>query len=568
MPNVHINPVFVRVFTVLAEISVRGGLLSLALLFLLPSGLLAQQERLVLFTDKAGTAHSLERPLEFLSQRALDRRTRQGISLHQRDLPVSRVYTDSLRRLGADVLFTTKWLNGCVVRATPIVWAQIERQGFVRNMVAGARTGPRDFPEETSSPLSEDAPTPSSTRLMSIDYGTSFTQNNMLGLDTMHALGFKGNSMRIGVLDGGFILANTNPAFSSMKVIDTYDFVANEPKVYKGSSHGSQVLAIMAANLPGRVVGGAFEAEFCLYRTENNLSETRREEMNWLAAAERADSAGVDIIHSSLGYNIFFTNREQDYTFSQMDGNTTLITRAADLAAATGMLVVASNGNDGDIWWRKLTAPADGDSVLAVGAVDRDRSYLSFSSQGPTADGRIKPDVTAMGRGVAFTNVFGDPATGNGTSYSAPLVSSLAAGLWQALPHLNNWQLMELIRQSGSQANRPDSLKGFGIPSFSRAYYVVSALEDGAATPEKILIYPNPSDGEQLFLSSTDGLAGKKAYAEILNAEGKLLYSQQIDRLTSSHTLHHSSTPLRPGAYFLRLSVERKVFFSKFIVQP
>jgi subtilisin family serine protease len=280
-------------------------------------------------------------------------------------------------------------------------------------------------------------------RTQVLDYGLSTNQVSMIGADIMHQQGFTGKGMSIAVFDSGFRNAHLLPAFrhvfTSNRILATYDFVNKEESVYEDDEHGLRVFSAMAAYVPGQIIGTAYEAEYLLFRTEDASSEFRIEEINWLLAAEYADSAGVDVINSSLGYN-YFSNPGMNYSRADMDGNTALVTRAADMAAATGMLVVVSAGNEGDDPWQTVAAPADADSVLSVGAVDRDGLYATFSSRGPTADGRIKPEVVAQGRGTVLSAASGNTVSSNGTSYSSPVLAGMATGFWQAYPHLTNME--------------------------------------------------------------------------------------------------------------------------------
>jgi hypothetical protein len=289
----------------------------------------------------------------------------------------------------------------------------------------------------------------------------------------MHRQGFKGKGMLVAVFDAGFEnlpqLDAMRHLFVNGRILDTYNFVEDNGYVYgKGGDHGTKVLSTMAAYDPGKIIGTAPEASYLLYRTEDASSEYRIEEFNWLLAAERADSAGADVINSSLGYNNF-DDKSMSYTYEQMDGNTAYVTQAADMAAAVGMLVVTSAGNEGRGKWKYITAPADADSVLTVGAVDSKGSYAEFSSKGNTPDGRTKPDVVAKGAATTVVSPGNRVTVSNGTSFSSPLMAGFATSLWQAYPKLNNMEVIDILRRSGSQAQKPDSLLGYGIPDYERA---------------------------------------------------------------------------------------------------
>jgi serine protease AprX len=301
---------------------------------------------------------------------------------------------------------------------------------------------------------------------------------------------------------------------------------------------------------PGQIIGTAYEADYMLFRTEDASSEFRIEEINWLLAAEYADSAGVDVINSSLGYN-YFSNPAMNYSQSDMDGNTALITRAADMAAATGILVVVSAGNEGNDPWQTIAAPADADSVLSVGAVDRDSNYASFSSRGPSADGRIKPDLAAQGRGTALSAASGNTISSNGTSYSSPVLAGMAAGFWQAYPQLTNMQVIDYLKKSASQAEKPDSLLGYGIPDFDRAAALVES--DMKNAQETCRIWPNPATDNSLTLWINPRFKNETLTVQIFDATGRLIDTQTISRAAMQNILSLKPVLVR-GTYIIRVT--------------
>ncbi|MCS6832447.1 MAG: S8 family serine peptidase, partial [Flammeovirgaceae bacterium] len=459
---------------------------------------LGQQRQLVLFKDKTNSPYSLENPTQYLSLRAIARRQRQGIPIQRRDLPVNPSYVNELKNKGAKVLYTSRWLNGAVVEANASVLSSLQTLSFVKSV--GIPVG-----VVHTSHYAEHRPN-------DIDYGRAAAQNKMLGIDEMHRQGYKGKGIIIAVMDAGFERVKQNPLMTGIDILDTYDFVDNETDVYDDDSHGAKVLSTIAANGKGIMVGAAFEASFYLYRTEDVRSETRLEEVYWTIAAERADSLGADIISNSLAYSTFDAP-DISYTLENLNGDYALISQAADWAASTGMLVVTSADNLGYNTWRKISFPADADSVLAVGAVTPDGRRAGFSSVGNTVDNRIKPDVVALGENAYVLLSNGVPILASGTSYSAPQVAGLAAGLWQAFPHLSNMKLLEIIRLSGSQMSKPDSLLGYGIPHFTRAKelaaQVVTSSEKNMAL-QNVKAYPNPLRTPSIYLDFPDILLGKE----------------------------------------------------------
>jgi subtilisin family serine protease len=392
----------------------------------------------------------------------------------------------------------------------------------------------------------------------------------LLGVPALQEKGFKGKGVLIAVLDAGFSRANQvgylKHLFDEKRIIDTYDFITRDGNVYNDHFHGLNCLSTIAANQPGVMVGAAYEASFALYRTENELSETPYEEATWLIAAERADSLGADIISCSLGYNTFDDPRH-DYTIQDLDGKTALVTRAAQQAVRTGILVVNSAGNSGNDPWKFITSPADADSILAVGATYANRSYAPFSSIGPTADGRIKPDVSAQGVGTVIGNNIGEgfASTGNGTSFSAPQIAGLAAILWQAYPQLTTQQLITVIKKSGHLAANPDNMLGFGVPTIQVAEDIV--LRDypplGVEPTEasSISLYPNPTDA-YVSLRFAANLEGQSADIQLLNASG-VVVRQESKTIKPIVTIPIQT--LQGGIYFVRVSTRQGVRVLKFI---
>ncbi len=451
----------------------------------------AQFSRYIIrFKDKAGTPYSITDPSKFLSQRSIDRRTKFQIPVDQTDLPVTPAYIDSLRLAGSvTILNVSKWLNQvCILTTDAQALAKINSYSFVlATLPIAARMPGNILPVNKqftpgNAPFQSTAARPQSPADI-FDYGLAYPQVHMHNAEFLHNQGFRGEGMRLAIMDAGFYHYQSLPTFDSIRrnnqVIETWDYVANEASVDEDHPHGMNCFSTIAANLPGSFVGTAPKSNYYLYRTEDAGSEYPVEEQNFAAAAERADSLGVDVFSVSLGYNLF-DNSRFNYTYANMDGNTTMITRAADYAAAKGILVVAAAGNDGNGSWKYIAAPADGDSVLSVGAVNANKQPASFSAYGPTSDGRIKPDVAAVGQGAVIANqVTGQPSYNNGTSFACPILAGVATCLWQAFPEVNNMAIIEVLHRSGDKFNSPDDRTGYGIPDAKKAFvFLLKSLYD------------------------------------------------------------------------------------------
>jgi len=456
---------------------------------------LAPSKYRVTFSDKANTPYSTADPLEFLSPKAVDRRNKQGITLKQEDLPVDPVYINTILSYGFELLNRSKWFNSITVYTDDsTLLDSIKALPFVLGVdTLGKVKTSQEFQDKVIGVDkwdSEQVGLPSVTA--SAVYGQGFNQIAMLSGDILHGIGYNGEGLTIAVIDAGFRDADINPAFNHLftsgRVLGTWDFVDGNDSVYDNGQHGLWVLSIIASNISGVLVGVAPAASFYLLRTENTSSEYLIEEDNWVSAAEYADSAGVDIITTSLGYKTF-SDTNMNHSYADMDGNSTRISRGADKAAGKGMLIVNSAGNAGSSSWQYIVAPADGDSVLAVGSVDENENYSSFSSTGPSSDGRVKPNVAAMGEGTTTITTSGGTQTGSGTSFAAPLIAGLAACLWQAHPNAGSMEVFNAIQQSASQYSNPDDLLGYGIPNFMAAHYILAGIpvtndEDGDGVPD------------------------------------------------------------------------------------
>jgi len=466
--------------------------------------------------DKNNNPYSVSNPEGFLSQRAIDRRQRQNIQIDETDLPVSPQYVQQIDALyNVTVLYTSKWLNGLVINCTDIESLNtIADLPFVSSIikVKGQQLGIINKKLDIEIDSEELLPTPSkqsqySPKDNAIDYGYGYNQAQMLNVPYLHNKGFKGSGVHIAIIDAGFKNLDIVPGFDSIRangqILGTRDFVNPNSNIYNEHSHGMSVLSVIAANIPGQLTGVAPKASFWLIRSEDGNSESLLEECNWVVAAEFADSVGVDIINSSLGYTTF-DDPSQNHVYAQLDGNTAIATRGANIAAQKGILVVNSAGNSGNELWRYLGVPADGTYVLTVGATDEYGEYAPFSSIGPAANGQIKPDVSAQGYLTYLIISDGQVARGSGTSFSSPIIAGMAACLWEINPNLTRQEIYDIIVQSSSQYSKPDNYIGYGIPDMSVAYELACRLTVG----------PDPEDPLQVFVQFAQQEVFIRCYTE------------------------------------------------------
>lgn len=430
------------------------------------------------FADKANSQYAIDQPEQFLSNRAIQRRVKQGISIDSSDFPVSLIYLDSLKELGATIHSTSKWLNAASVLVNKEDLAKIEACTFVKSTKYVGKHLNKFLLLRREDKLRDSLP---EVFLMNNYYGHAEGQIRMLNGDFLHEKGYKGLNIWIAVLDGGFSNLDIMPFFDSLRtnnrLLNNRDFVDEDDYVFESSSHGSQVLSTMAANYPGLMVGTAPDATYTCLKTEDTRGEYLIEECNWVAALEYADSLGVDVINSSLGYTTF-SDPTMNYKYPNLDGKTGIATKAACMAGAKGMIVVNSAGNEGDSEWKHIDVPADAENILTVGAIKDNLERASFSSIGPAADGRIKPEVVALGQRVATASIYGAKVNhSRGTSFSSPIIAGLVAALWQAFPNATNKEIMQAIIQSSSQVDRPDNELGYGIPDFRLAFQLLQSRQ-------------------------------------------------------------------------------------------
>ncbi|UYZ64107.1 S8 family serine peptidase [Hymenobacter weizhouensis] len=501
------------------------------------------RRHLLYFQDKANSPYSLAQPQAYLSARAVQRRQRQGIAVQPRDLPVNPGYVAQVKAVpGAELWYTSRWFNAAVVACDSATLTRLQALPCVKTV----RTLNRGLPGTRKHGIAEQRP--DLRRGTRPQYGAAYAQNQQVGALQMHEAGFRGEGLHIAVFDSGFPGVDQAAPFAHLRqeqrLASTFNFVDKQANVFQRDQHGTRCLSVLAADQPGLFVGTAPKASYHLFITEDTGSEHPVEEMNWLLAAERADSAGVDIISSSLGYSTF-DYPSIDYTYNDLNGRTAISTRAATVAARVGMLVVNSAGNEGAHQWRYILAPADADSILTVGAVDSLSTYAGFSSRGPTADGRIKPNLAAMGAQTAVLTPDGAVVRGNGTSYACPVLAGVAAGFWQANPRLTAQQVISLLQRSGTRATAPDDEVGYGVPNFGRAYNLANPGTPlpvaGPAPRADLYIYPNPTKDNELYLQLSAPFRAQPLLVRIYDGRGSLVAEQKLAPTTASEV------QLQPG---------------------
>ena len=433
--------------------------------------------------DKQGSPYSIAHPSRFLSHKSIERRKRQGLELDSTDLPVSSRYLRQIEKTSAEairemkkrsaewtIIGTSRWNNTVLVRANDTTILQRIAALDCMRKAEHVWTSPDSIPRM----IRQKAHTSFNPwdSLKGEFYGCGKEQIEMLYGQRLHNIGMKGKGMTIAILDGGFQNADAIPALQHINIAGFKDFVfPNSLYFFQETDHGTKVLSALGSNEPQVLVGSAPEARYWLLRCEDQQTEQPVEEDYWAMAAEFADSLGVDLISSSLGYNDY-DNYPDYYHQHDLDGHTALISRTASMLAQKGIILVNSAGNSGMGPWKKIVFPADADHILTVGALNMERKNAPFSGVGPTQDGRVKPDVMALGSPTALISGRGTIVRDMGTSFSTPVVAGLVACLWQALPQKSALEIMDLVRKTCDSYEKPDNIYGYGIPNFWRAYMI------------------------------------------------------------------------------------------------
>ncbi len=517
------------------------------------------QDALVFLTDKEDVAASIANPISILTQDAIDRKTLQSTPIDARDVPVNEDYITQLKNSpGISVYAKSKWMNAVYVRGTQNDIEDLITAGFVSSVefmdkslnFRPGGTIPDKFAIENQQ-----------SRIV-YNYGDAANQTTMIRADYLHEQDFTGDGMVVAVLDSGFPNVMNNPAFSSIvaedRLLGTYDFALRQENVDGTGSHGARTFSDIGGFILDQFVGTAPEASFYLFRTEYGPTENPVEEAWWVEALERADSLGVDVVNTSLGYRAY-DNAAYDHSYEDLDGQTTIGARGANHAFDKGMILVTSAGNGGSSSFPTVGTPGDSPGMLTIGAVDSDGDYVSFSSIGPTVDGRVKPDVMAQGLNAAVVSQNGTVSTGSGTSFSSPIMAGAVASLWQARPEIPNGQIMQVVRESAHLFNNPTDEMGYGIPNFEDALTILLTLGlEDQLRAEQFALYPNPVK-TSVNVSFPNGVT--EADVSLYNIIGEQILTVKISNVTNWINL----SELGSGMYFATIKSNSKTNSFKLI---
>lgn len=515
----------------------------------------------VQFSDKNNTTYSLQRPAEYLSTRAIERRISFHIAIDSTDLPVNQTYVNQIAALGIKVHSRSKWMNGITVMLSDSGMMHLVRElSFVKytQYTGIMTTTPASIIQKQKS------------QETGFIYGNAATQINQLNGTTLHNNGFRGQGIQIGILDAGFSNVDVNRGFDSLRLqgrlLGTKDIILPGNNVFREHTHGAQVLSTIAGNIDGQYLGTAPKASFWLIRTEYDPTEYLSETDFWVSGIEFADSAGVDVINSSLGYTTF-NDPVMNYTYNDMNGKVSRASRAATMAAEKGIIVCNSAGNDGGRSWNYIGAPADADKIFTVGSVTSANLPSSFSSFGPSADQRIKPDVCAMGSLSYVIFPDGVISTNNGTSFSSPIMAGMLACLLQRYKAFDPNPVMSVfyraVIESCNNYAAPTAQTGYGIPDFVVAeknlpiYDGIGKLLKTDENLAEIRQYPS-----EIQIKTRDGNNSGIDEIRIYNSNGNLIYKRKTD----GNNAAISTTQFAPGICVMLISGNGKTQINKLII--
>jgi hypothetical protein len=470
---------------------------------------LSAQKYAVYFTDKTNTPYSIDNPQQFLSQRAIERRERHGVAINMQDLPVDPQYVQTLKSMGAQVPFTSKWLNCALVACSSSLINQIAQLPFVSHVVYaspefyGGKAGGDGFVSQFVNKLEKEEdfiPIDAKNIMVEYEYGNGFAQINQINGIPVHQQGYTGEGVLIAVLDAGFQNVNSLPVFSNIysenRMVFEMDVVNPNGNIYASntSNHGTNVLSCISAYSNNSFVGTAPAASFALIRTEDEDTEYLIECYNWVVGIEAADSIGADIINTSLGYRTF-DDPSMNYTHEQVDGETPVASFAAKTAIEKGIFVTVSAGNDNGTSWPWVGSPCDAKYAATIGAVNSSGIIAGFSSIGPNGAGDPKPNVLARGVDATIYTTSGNISTANGTSFASPISCGMYACLIQANPTLHPAILRDVVDKTGNRYTNPDYVYGYGIPNFAAALDTALAFSVLEVTGVEIIETEGKSNG-------------------------------------------------------------------------
>lgn len=512
----------------------------------------------VQLSNKHNNPYSLSQPEQYLSQRAIDRRNAYGLECDSTDLPVNPGYISEISSKGVKVHNRSKWLNGITIRmADTSVVSQIRALPFVK------------WAKYTGQMNSAALPAPRKAKFGSetYNYGTSATQINQLNGSTLHNAGYTGKGIHIAVLDAGFNNVNTNPAFDSLRMqgrlLGTKDFAEPNSNIYALDAHGANVLSIMTGNLPGQYLGSAPHASYWLLRTEYAPSEYLMELDFWVSAIEFADSAGVDVVNSSLGYTTF-DDAAMNFTYADMNGKTARASIAASMAAQKGIVVCNSAGNDGNKAWKYIGSPADAEGIFTIGSNMSTGAASYFTSFGPSSDGRTKPEISGMGTSTAIISTSGVTSTGNGTSYSSPLVCGMLACLLQCTKEKNPAMSLNAFRQvvieNSNLYNAPTTQLGYGITNFQQAMSTVTSFTQTKDSRTNIAVKYIPE--HKLIRLNFSGEMYKNTIS-VSDISGRKI----VGLVTESSVCEIPVQNFRTGVYIIHIQNPHEQYNEKLLIQ-
>ena len=507
--------------------------------------------------DKGNPPYTIENPEEFLSEKSIERRQRQGIAIDRTDLPIDPLYLEEIKSTGAVIKAASKWVETVTVylpdsSAVPA----LKDLSFVDTLYCVWK-GVLPQPDLLKSGQDKFAKHDLSERPIQKEvsaYGEGYQQASMLNVDLLHDAGFKGGGISIAVMDIGFRNCDQITAFDFERIKEVKNFTHKLVDLLRTTeSHGTSVLSCMLANQPGVMIGTAPESDYYLFKTEVEGEEFPIEEDYWVVAMEYADSIGIDVVSTSLAYSIF-DDPSMNHTYEQLDGYTIPASRAASIAGNKGMLIFNSAGNEGNKSWGKIAVPCDADNIITVAAVNASGTIANFSSRGPSADGRIKPDLSAMGEGVAVIRYDDTVIRGNGTSYSTPILAGAGACLWQALPLKTSKEIISLMKESGDRYASPDFAYGYGVPDMAEVYINNTTGIFRTSKTNSLLFFDTRTNF--LYLKNTES---REINLLIFNSQGQ---SVVLDKCVG---MPLDLTNLTPGVYFAHLRQGKEQIVQKFV---